>query len=96
MGAYGPYGMFGYGGGWHEWGPMMMMFGGLFWIVLLIVGIAAVVWLVRGSAHGAHRYPSRIDRVSSGIDVLDERYARGDLNREEYLQRKKDILQRGA
>ena len=26
------------------------------------------------------------------IDILDERYAKGGLNREEYLEKKKDIL----
>jgi len=30
-------------------------------------------------------------RRSPGLDVLEERYARGEINRDEYLQKKKDI-----
>jgi putative membrane protein len=29
---------------------------------------------------------------SSAIDILNERYARGEISREEFLERKKDIL----
>ena len=29
---------------------------------------------------------------SAGLEVLEERYARGEIKREEYLQKKKDIL----
>jgi uncharacterized membrane protein len=32
----------------------------------------------------------------AGLDVLEERYARGEINHDEYLQKKKDIIgQRG-
>jgi putative membrane protein len=30
----------------------------------------------------------------SALDQLDERYARGEIDREEYLERKKDITER--
>jgi len=33
--------------------------------------------------------PSR--RHSPGLDVLEERYARGEIDRDEYLQKKKDL-----
>jgi len=51
--------------------------------------IAAVTWLGRamavpgGQAAHLHR--------SSGLDVLEERYARGEINRDEYLEKKRDI-----
>jgi uncharacterized membrane protein len=32
-----------------------------------------------------------MERQSSGFDVLEERYARGEINREEYLEKKRDI-----
>jgi putative membrane protein len=38
---------------------------------------------------GMHRH--MLDRRSAGLDVLEERYARGEINRDEYLQKKKDI-----
>lgn len=91
MWGYGPYGMMGYGGG---WGPMML-FGGFFWIILLILGVMAVVWIVRASSHGGH-HPPRVELSSSGLNILEERYARGEVNRDEYLQKKRDILGRGG
>jgi putative membrane protein len=91
MWGYGPYGMMGYGDGWGS-GGWMMLFGGFFWIILLAIGIAAVVWIVRAGTHGGHYAPPRIQRGSSGLDVLEERYARGELNRDEFLQKKRDIL----
>ena len=93
--GYGPGQMMGYGNGWG--GGWMMLFGGFFWIILLAVGIAAVVWIVRSGTHGGHYLPPpRIDRGSSGLDILEERYARGEINRDEYLQKKRDILGRGS
>ena len=83
---------YGYGPGWgmmggygYEYGVIHMVV----WIVILLVVVALVVWLVRSmSASGAHQLPAR---RSAGLDVLEERYARGEINRDEYLQKKKDI-----
>ena len=80
----------GYGYG-PQWG-MMGGYGGfgmIIWIVILIAIVALVVWLVRSPASSGmhHLAPRR----SSGLDVLEERYARGEINRDEYLQKKKDI-----
>ncbi|MDP1910132.1 MAG: SHOCT domain-containing protein [Hyphomicrobium sp.] len=84
-GSYGPgYGMMGgYGYG---YGPVHM----IVWAVVLIAIIVGVVWMVRSMTgpHAHHMPPKR----SSGLDVLEERYARGEVTREEYLQKKKDIL----
>ena len=48
---------------------------------LMVGGIAATCCLT-GKRAGARR-------------ALDERYARGELNREEYMQRRKDIDEKG-
>ena len=32
-----------------------------------------------------------VERRSSALDVLEERYARGEINRDEYLEKKRDI-----
>lgn len=87
--GYGPYGMMGYGSGWGSGAGMM-----LFWTVLLVLLIAGAVWLIRGSSRGSG--PSLPFRSRpAGLDSLDEGYARGKINREEYLQRKRDILGQG-
>jgi putative membrane protein len=84
-GGYGPgYGMMGgYGYG---YGPVHM----IIWAVVLIAIIVGVVWMVRSMTgpHAHHMQPKH----SAGLDVLEERYARGEVAREEYLQKKKDIL----
>lgn len=84
-GGYGPnWGMMG-GYGYGFYGPLHM----IVWIIILIVIIAGVVWLVRSlAAPGQQQLPSR---RSAGLEVLEERYARGEINRDEYLQKKKDI-----
>jgi putative membrane protein len=76
-GMMGGYGGYGYGFG---------IFHMIIWIVILIAIVALVVWLMR-SATG----PGMPPRRSTGLDVLEERYARGEINRDEYLQKKKDI-----
>jgi uncharacterized membrane protein len=60
---------------------------------ILIVGIviAATAWYVQ------HRWRRRVRmmralRDSSGLELLARRYARGEIDRNEYLQKKNDIL----
>jgi len=83
--------MGGYGYGGYGFGLIHMVF----WVVVLIALVVAVVWLVRsmmtgGPAAGSHPPPP--PRRSPGLDVLEERYARGEINRDEYLEKKRDIL----
>ena len=53
----------------------------LFWLVVIIVIILAI------KAISARPSETRM----SALDVLDERYARGEIGREEYEQKRKDI-----
>lgn len=85
---WGPHGMMGYGYGW------MPFMGMIFWLFVLVLIVAAVVAFVRlgGIADRPDRTPPR----SSGLEILEERYARGEINRDEYLQKKQDILGRSS
>lgn len=83
----------GSGPGWmHDWGMGWgwggMWLGPLFMIVPLALLIALIVVLVRwlggGSDDGGRR-------VRTARDILDERYARGEIDREEYQRRRNDI-----
>jgi len=63
-----------------------MFLGPLLTIILVVVLIALAVPFLRslgGGAAGPRKPTSR--------DILDERYARGEIDREEYLRRKQDI-----
>jgi len=85
---WGPDGMMGYGYGW------MPFMGMIFWLFVLVLLVAAVMAFLRpGSVTDR---PDGSPRRSSGLEILEERYARGEINREEYLQKKQDILGRGS
>lgn len=87
MGGYGPgFGMMGgWGGGW------MFPFSGIFGLLVLALVIAVVVWLARMIVR-PHERESRAERTSATLDVLSQRYARGEINRDEYLQKRADML----
>jgi putative membrane protein len=63
------------------WWPL----GGLIWLVLIGLAVVGVIAITRGFFGG------RNGESSGALRVLDERYARGEIDREEYLQRRKDI-----
>lgn len=71
-------------GGWHGWffGPIMM-------IVFIAVVVAVVVLLVRwlgGPGHGVawHGPP-----VKTPLEILKERFARGEIDKEEFEERRR-------
>jgi putative membrane protein len=66
-----------------------MGFGFIFWLVILVVIVAGVVWFARSQTlAGSQR---SLGRRSPALEALEERYTRGEINREEYLQKKRDI-----
>jgi putative membrane protein len=76
-------------GGWDGWGwaPFHFVFPLLFFALIITV----VVLVVRYASHPGGDQPG-LERRSPGLNTLEERYARGEINRDEYLQKKKDIL----
>jgi putative membrane protein len=86
MWGYGPHAgwMGGYGG--YGFGLVHLFV----WAVILSVLVAGIAWLVRSVA-GRPAAPVG-ERHSAGLDALEQRYARGEINRDEYLQKKRDIL----
>jgi putative membrane protein len=68
-----------------------MWLGPLFMIIplaLLIIAVVALVrWMGGGSGNGG-------GRLRTARDLLDERYARGEIEREEYLRRRDDMAGR--
>lgn len=78
-----------WGGGW--WG---MIFGPLFMILALGAVIAVVVLLVRGLGgpwYGAQ--PPYQPPPGRALDILKERFARGEIDKEEYEERRRVIEQ---
>jgi putative membrane protein len=81
-------------GDWGMMGPGMM--GGfgfmwlmpIFWIVILGLIIWAIVAVVGRSAESGGQGSPKSD---SALEILKQRYARGEISKEEYEQKKKDI-----
>lgn len=83
--GYGPY-MMGWGGGGYG-----MIFGPLFMILMLALVIAVVILLVRwlgGPWHPAQP-PHQGQAGRSPLDILKERYARGEIDKEEFEERRR-------
>lgn len=86
----------GYGYGSH-WGMMgwgdggFWPFGMVIWLFIIIALIAFISW-----AFGSRSYRRRCegDTSSTALDLLEQRYTRGEIGRDEYLQKKNDILSR--
>lgn len=62
----------------------------IFWIVFLGLIIWGVVALARGVSQPGSS-DSASSRPDSALEVLKKRYARGEINKEEYEEKKKDL-----
>lgn len=88
-GPHGPMGG-GWGGGWMGGSllPWLGPWGGLL-VTLLVVGlVAAVVYAAVTIVQGA----DGTDRADDAVAVLDRRYARGEVDDEEYRERRRRLL----
>lgn len=72
------------------WGydhPMVFGFGGifmwLFWIVLLVL----IVWLLKNVIGGQ----TNLSRSNSALEILEQRYAKGEIGKEEFEEKKRDL-----
>jgi len=76
--------MMGWSGfGWFGWIFMVL------WWVLLIVGIVALIrWL--GEKSGCHMH-QRHEYEKPALDILKERYAKSEIDRREFEEKKKDL-----
>lgn len=87
-GGYGYGGYGGYGGG-YGWMGMMGI------IMPLIFGIGIIllsIYLFRRNSSQVHT--NGFSKQNSGLDILRERYARGEIDSAEYQSRKQDLESR--
>lgn len=71
---------FGYGAwGWFGW--IFMIF---WWVLVLAVVVALIRWLV-------NQFMGGVSSGGSALDILKERYARGEIGKEEFEEKKKDL-----
>jgi len=91
----GPFGMM---GGWDGSGwlwPFHFLIPLLFLALVIAVIVLAVRYAMGWGGHpiGPGMTGYGVERRSSALDLLEERYARGEINRDEYLEKKRDITE---
>ena len=82
----------GFVSGWQGYGyGMMGMMGGFNWMwmmpVFWIVVIGLIIWAI--SSAGQRSEP---DGSGSALEILKRRYAQGDISKEEYEEKKRDLV----
>jgi putative membrane protein len=79
--------MWGYDGGygwWWAFGALHML---LYWGVLILAIVLLVKWLFGRPGGG----PQGRHRGRTALDILKERYARGEIDKQEYEEKKRDL-----
>jgi len=79
--------MWGYGPMMGGWGIVGGIFSFIFWILIILAIVALVRWAL-WSNRGGHRSWRSED---SAIQILKERYAKGEIDKKEFEEKIKDI-----
>lgn len=88
---YGPYN--------HEWmfdGGVGMLFGGLWMILMWGIPLLLIIALLKYLLTRPQDRGGREDapKLKTPLDILKEAYARGEIGRDEYLQKRDDLLEK--
>lgn len=87
-GGYDRYGDYGMGPGMMGWGYggwLMGIINIIFWIAVIV----GVVYLIKFISSSSKQSTQETKRGDSALDILRERYAKGEINREEFEEKKK-------
>ena len=82
-------------GGWNNiggWGMMGEIFMMIFWILI----VAAIIWFLTRGGFGCcssshHNHDSNTKDDGSALKILKERYAKGEIDKKEFEEKKKDL-----
>ena len=79
-------------GGYLGWG-LGWLFSLIFWIVLIVLIVWAVKWVLHGSEnHHGMSQGWGSPREDSALTIIKERYAKGEIGKEEFEAKKKDLM----
>lgn len=76
-------------GGW-GWMSLMMVMMLLFWCAV----IAGIVWLIRGASWGGRPRERNVSKEAP-LEILDRRFAEGEISEEDYRARREVLAGRG-
>ena len=69
-------------GMWGPWGIGMMLMWLLFWVLLIVALVLGIRWLMT---------QGKEPRSDSALEILRQRYARGEINKEQFEAMKRDL-----
>ncbi len=72
----------------YGWGWVWMV---VFWVIIILI----ITAIVRAVSHDKRHYRGgywRDSRGNTALDILNERYAKGEITKEEFEAKKKDML----
>lgn len=72
-------------------GGLMML---VFWIAIIVGIVVLIIWLVRQTQSGSlHNHAADTSGTSgeTALDILKTRYAKGEIEKAEYEEKKKDL-----
>ncbi|MBI2529093.1 MAG: SHOCT domain-containing protein [Candidatus Rokubacteria bacterium] len=72
-------------GVWGAWGIGMMIMGLIFWAGVIVVIVLGIRWLAS---------QGREPRPDTALDILRQRYARGEIGKEEFDSKRQDLASR--
>jgi putative membrane protein len=67
---------------WGAWGLGMMVIMLLFWVLVVVGLVVGIRWLLG---------QGKESRSDSALEILRQRYARGEINKDEFEARKRDL-----
>jgi putative membrane protein len=87
-------GFSGWRGGWGMMGPGMMGGFGWGWMpLLMIIFWGLVIWGIVAAVRSAgNRREGGTSRTESALEVLNRRYAQGEIKKKEYEEKKRDLV----
>ncbi len=71
-------------GMWGAWGLGMMLMMLVFWAAVIVGIVLAIRWLVGQGRTGHGR--------DTALDIVRQRYARGEINKDEFKTKKRDLM----
>ena len=74
--------------GYSYWNSICWPFGGFFSIIFWALIICGIIYLFNNSSKQPPEKPKKQDEA---MDILRKRYAAGEINAEEFAQKKKDL-----
>ena len=83
-----------YGNGGMPFGLLGLIFMGIFWILIIWFVVALISSLASGRHHyhGHHMMSHSMMGYNSALRILEERYAKGEINKAEFEEKKKDLM----